>query len=182
MTRSLAAILFCVLTAASARADLIYENIGGAGLIYDTSTGTTWTQNADISGVTFTQQGAETWAAGLNLAGLPWELPTAAQFTSLYTDLFPVGPPGPQSNKFGASVSFGSGPNDQALNVQTTYWTSAIGTDFNFFYGYPGSEDPANTFSAWAVEGPEPSSLAMTLLAALATACFLHRPISKRLR
>src|SRR5580700_1717268 len=96
----------------------------------------------------------------------------------------PCGPAVGASHRrtFPRSVSFGVGPNDQALNVQTTYWTSASGTDFNFFYGYPGSEDPANTFSAWAVEGPEPSSLAMTLLAALATACFLHRPISKRLR
>jgi hypothetical protein len=140
-----AAILFCVVTVAStpqARADLIYENILGAGLIDDTSTDTTWTQNADIS--------------GLNLASLPWELPTSVQFTSLYTDLFPVGGPGLQDDKFGVSVSFDSGPNDQALNLQTTYLTSASGADFNF--------------------------LAMMLLAALAAAGTCAIITSRRLR
>jgi hypothetical protein len=143
--------------AQNAHAGLIYENIGGAALIYDTSTRVTWTQNADSSGLTFTYQDANAWAAGLTVGGLTWELPTAADFTSLYTDLDPYGAPGLTSDKFGAVVPFGAGPNDAALNVEPTYWTDASGIDFNFFYGYGGSQPDANLYAAWAVEAPEPA-------------------------
>ena len=151
-----------------ARADLVYENINGASLIYDTVTSTTWTQNGDISGQLFaTQQDAANWAASLTVAGLPdavWTLPTGLQFTSLYTQLDPVGPPGMTSDKYGSSVYFGVGMNDYASNVEPTYWTNASGSVFNFYYGYSGAPFPANSpESAWAVLVPEPSSLVLAI-------------------
>ena len=164
--------LLIAVSAPEARAALIYENIGGADLLYDTSTGATWTRNADVSGQTFTYQGANAWAAGLTLAGLTWALPTAAQFTSLFTDLDPYGAPGVQSNKYGANVLFGLGPNDSALNVQTTYWTNTDQVDFNFYYGYGGSQPDANLYAAWAVETPEPSSFLLLFASLIAIAFF----------
>ena len=141
----------------------MYENINGANLIFDTLTSTTWTQNADISSQTFTQQAAAAWASNLVVPGVAdavWTLPTATQFTSLYTQLDPVGPPGTENDKYGTTVLFGTGPNDFASNVETTYWTSTAGTDFNFFYGYPGQPTTPD-LSAWAVMAPEPSSIAL---------------------
>ena len=173
---SLAATFFCgfiliAVSAQEARADgLIYENIGGVSVLYDSSTGTTWTQDGDISGETFTYQDANAWAAGLTLGGESWELPTVAQFTSLFTDLDPFGPPGTESNKYGASVAFGLGPNDFALNVETNYWTNSDQVDFNFFYGYGGTQPDTNLSSAWAVEAPEPSSLLLVVASLIAIA------------
>jgi hypothetical protein len=153
---------------------LVYENVSNVGLIYDTSTGLTWTQDADLSGATFTFGDANAWATGLAITGLTgwsFELPTVAEFTSLYTQLDPYGAPGAPGadHKYGVSVSFGSGSDDVALNVQTTYWTVADGVDFNFFYGYDGSASDSTAYAAWAVTAaPEPSG-AMLLLAGIAT-------------
>ncbi len=152
------------------QAGLIYENVNGVELIDDTATNTVWLRNGNLGGQTYTFQDATSWAASLSFNGLPgwtFELPTLAEFTSLFTDLYPYGAPGTQSNKFGASVAFGSGQNDSALNVQTIYWTVSSGTDFNFFYGYGGGEPNTTSYGAWAVvaEMPEPSSWALTMLA-----------------
>jgi hypothetical protein len=164
--------LLIAVSAPEARAALIYENIGGAALLYDTSTGATWTRNADISSETFTYQSANAWAAGLTLAGLIWELPTVAEFTSLFTELDPYGAPGVQINKYGANVLFGAGPNDSALNVQTTYWTNTDQVDFNFFYGYGGSNPDVDLYAAWAIETPEPSSFPLLVASLIASAFF----------
>jgi PEP-CTERM motif len=161
----LGVLVFLGIACPSAQAGLVYENINGASLIYDTSNGTTWTQNANISGQSFTQQGAEAWAASLNVVGLPsyrWSLPTPGEFTSLYSQLDPPGGPGPQLNKFGATVSFGTGPNDYASNVEPQYWTSVANTDFNFYYGFAGGPSLDPTF-AWAVAVPEPSSIVLMI-------------------
>jgi hypothetical protein len=164
---SLVRLAGCLLLASAplaVRADLTYENVNGTPLIYDSTDNTTWTQNADISGTTFTYQGAESWAASLNLPGVsttPWILPTAAQFTSLYSQLAGSG------DKYGAEVDFATvtGPNDYASDVHPEYWTSADSTDFNFFYGYPGGKPDSNLYAAWAVEAaPEPSAGLMGLM------------------
>jgi len=162
MKRSVLLALLCL---PAAHAALIYENIGGTPLIYDTLTKATWTQDANLSGQTFTFAQAQSWAAGLSMVGLPWQLPTAEQFTSLYTDLDPYGAPGVAGPKYGAIVDFGNGPNDYAANVQTQYWTRTSGEDFNFFYGYPGGFPDSTTFAAWAVEAPEPSPALLMLCA-----------------
>lgn len=161
-------LLLAAVCAPNARAALVYENVGGTDLIHDTLTGTTWTRDADISGQLFTYQGANAWAAGLTIAGLTWELPTTAQFTSLYTELYPYGAPGAPGadHKYGANVLFGGGPNDSALNVQTVYWTQTSQVDFNFFYGYAGGSLNSTPYAAWAVEAPEPASF-LLLLASL---------------
>ena len=149
---------------AGARASLTYQNINGAGVIYDSLTSVYWTQDANVSGTTYDWQDAQTWAAGLTIAGIAssnWELPTSAQFTSLYNQLDGTG------DKYGSQVSFGTGPNDNAVNVQTEYWTDLTGVDFNFFYGYPGSQPDSNLYSVWAVTTvPEPGPLALGLAAA----------------
>lgn len=155
------------LAAPDAKADLVYEEIGGVPLILDTVTGTTWTQNADLAGTNFTYQNAVSWADGLTLGGLGWTLPTATEFTSLFTQLDPYGAPGTESNKYGAQVAFGAGPNDYASNVQGVYWTGADSIDFNFFYGYAGNQPDATLSSAWAVASPE-SSPGVLLVAGIA--------------
>ncbi len=176
----LSLLLIGVSTPPASAAGLVYENIAGVGLIYDTATGTTWTQDGNISGDTFTYQDANAWAADLTLGGMSWELPTTAQFTSLFTNLDPYGAPGAESNKYGSSVSFGSGPNDMALNVETNYWTDSDQVDFNFFYGYGGVQPDTTLYSAWAVETPEPSSWLLAFASLIAAAAF--RKMRARLR
>jgi hypothetical protein len=154
--------------AQEARATLIYQEIGGTDLIYDSVTDQVWTRDADISGQLLTFQQANVWADGLSLAGVPgwgWELPTPADFTSLYTQLFPYGAPGSPgaSDKYGAAVAFGAGPDDSALNVQGLYWTNTDSTDFNFFYGYSGYSPDSGAYAAWAVAAPEPATVGLVL-------------------
>ncbi len=156
-----------------AHADLIYSVVDGTGLIHDTTDNTTWTQNANISGSTFTYQGAKTWAAGLTVTGVnsKWVLPTGAEFRNLFLQL--EGNGGNSSNpytlgggdEYGTKVLFGSGANDYASNVVPEYWTAQSGIDFNFYYGYPGGKPDTAVYAAWAVEAtPEPSSAIMGLL------------------
>lgn len=157
----------------AAHADLIYSLVDGTGLIYDTTDHTTWTQNANISGSTFTYQGAKSWAASLTIPGVNanWELPTGTQFRDLFLQL--EGNGGNPSNpytlgggfEYGPTVSFGAGPNDYVSNVAPEYWTSTSGSDFNFYYGYPGGQPDSNLYAAWAVEAtPEPASGFMGLI------------------
>ena len=147
-----------------ARASLTYQNINGTGVIYDSLTSVYWTQEANVSGTTYDWQDAQSWAAALSIAGIPspdWQLPAPAQFTSLYNQLDGIG------DKFGAQVMFGTGPNDYASDVQPEYWTDTTGIDFNFYYGYPGSQPDSNLYSVWAVTTvPEPGPLALGLAAA----------------
>ena len=156
--------LLLVAAPLAVRADLTYENINGTGLIYDSTDNTTWTQDADISNSTFTYSQAQSWAAtlGSSLPGVSqdgWVLPNATEFRTLFLQL-----DGTQ-DKYGSQVLFGVGPNDYASNVQTTYWTVDSQVDFNFFYGYGGTYDNANTFAAWAIErAPEPSAGLMGLI------------------
>jgi len=179
----------CLLLAAAplaVRADLTYEVVNGTPLIYDSSDSTTWTQNADISGSTFTFSEAQSWAAALgsSLPGVSqdgWTLPTAAEFTSLYSQLeapatingYPNLPSPPYAgSKYGPQIFFGGGANDYAINVEGTYWTSVSETDFNFYYGeggfggYSGAYfDNSTLNSAWAIEPtPEPSAGLMGLV------------------
>jgi hypothetical protein len=135
------------------QAALVYENLGGNSFIYDTLDQTTWTQDGNLAGQTLDWQAAQNWATSLSFAGVTdsWMLPSEVQFTSLYTQLFPYGAPGTQSNKYGTQVLFGSGANDFALNVQSQYWTTGNAVDFNFFYGYPGVAANGTAYSAWAV-------------------------------
>ncbi len=165
---------------ADVQANLIFENIGGSGVIYDTTDHATFTQNANISGQSFTYAGAQAWAAGLQVPGVTatWELPTPAQFTSLFDQL--IAPNPANGFKYGAQITFGSGPNDYASNVQPEYWTSTSGTDFNFYYGYPGSRPNSSLFAVWAVQAvPEPSGVMMGLLTTgllAGTLCFRRHP------
>jgi hypothetical protein len=175
----LVALVFLALASPATKADLVYELLNGASLIYDSTSGVTWTQDGNLTstqspgnlGTYLNQADAMSWAAGLTTAGLTWTLPSASDFTSLYTQLDPVGPPGSTSDKYGTQVDFGPGPNDYASNVQMIYWTSATGTDFNFNYGYPGAADPDTAYYAWAVDEtapapptvPEPTSIVLVL-------------------
>jgi hypothetical protein len=159
------------LASPAAQAGLYYEFLDGAKLIYDSTSGVTWTQDGNVSMTSYANQAdAESWAAGLTIAGLQWTLPSASDFTSLYTQLDPYGPPGTENNKYGGTVNFGTGANDFASNVEFSYWTNASGSDFNFAYGYPGQPTTDIPF-AWAVDEnapappivPEPGSLALLL-------------------
>jgi len=182
LTKNFGCLLLAVAPLA-AQADLTYENVGGVGLIYDSVDNTTWTQNADISGNTFTYQQANAWAASLVVPGVDstWVLPTAAEFTSLYSQLeapatingYPNLPSPPYAgSKYGPQIFFGGGANDYAINVEGTYWTSVSETDFNFYYGeggfggYSGAYfDNSTLNSAWAIEPtPEPSAGLMGLV------------------
>jgi len=147
----------------AARATLTYENVNGVGLVYDSVTGLNWTQDGNATAPSLDWQDAQTWAAGLAVAGIAagnWQVPNAAQFTSLYSQLEGT------DHKYGTQVDFGTGPNDFASNVSPVYWTDASTTDFNFYYGYSGY-DPADSdqYSVWAVTAvPEPSSVALGLM------------------
>jgi hypothetical protein len=77
--------------------------------------------------------------------------------------LDPPGGPGPQLNKFGATVSFGTGLNDFAVDVQPQYWTGVAGNDFNFYYGFPGGGTGTELFAAWAIAVSEPSSFVLMI-------------------
>jgi len=178
----------CLLLAAAplaVRADLTYEVVNGTPLIYDSSDNTTWTQNGNISESTFTFTQAQTWVASLgsSLPGVSqdgWTLPTAAEFTSLYSQLEAPATINGQPNlptptyagsKYGPQIFFGAGVNDYAVNIEGTYWTDASEVDFNFYYGDPGGGYPGGYFdndsplSAWAIEAaPEPCAGLMGLL------------------
>jgi hypothetical protein len=68
-------------------------------------------------------------------------------------------------DEYGSKVLFGSGPNDYASDVQTTYWTDTSQVDFNFFYGYGGGFSNSDTYAAWSIEAaPEPSAGVMGLI------------------
>ena len=116
-TKTLASLLLLGVTPV-AQASLEYESLSGGSVIYDTVTKTTWTQDGNLSGDSFTRQAAQNWAATLNYAGFQhWALPNTTQFTSLFTQLYPYGAPGLESNKYGASVAFGPGANDHVSPV-----------------------------------------------------------------
>ena len=161
----LAGCMLLVVSPLAVRADLTYETVDGTPLIYDSSDNTTWTQNGNISESTFTFTQAQTWVASLgsSLPGVSpdgWTLPNSAQFTSLFNQL------AGSTDKYGSQVAFATvtGPNDYASNVAPEYWTVDSGTDFNFFYGYPGSKPDSNLYAAWAVEAaPEPAQVLMSL-------------------
>jgi len=167
----LARLVGCLLLAASplaVRADLTYENINGASLIYDSVDHTTWTQNADITyPTTYNFLAANAWAAALIVPGVDadWVLPNATELRNLFLQMYGTGNVLGGGDEYGTQVSFGSGPNDYASNVQTTYWTSDSEIDFNFFYGYGGSFPNSDLYAAWAIEAaPEPSAGLMGLL------------------
>jgi len=150
-----------------AQATLTYENINGVNLIHDSLDNLTWTRDGNVAAQAYTWQAAQTWAAGLNLAGVGpggWQIATGDQFTSLYNQL--AGPD--HGNKYGSQVQFmvGTGPNDYASNVQPEYWTAADGIDFNFYYGYSGVRPDTDVYSVWAVAViPEPSTCLFGCLA-----------------
>ena len=168
--------LLLAVAASGARAGLTRQNFNGTGVIYDSVARTYWTQEANVPGTTYDWQAAQTWAAGLSIAGIPspsWTLPTTDQFTSLYGQLAGTG------DKYGSQVSFGPGPNDYASDVQPEYWTDITGVDFNFYYGYPGSQPDSNRYAVWAVTSvPEPGPLALGL--AVAGGFFLQRRRARR--
>jgi hypothetical protein len=156
------------LTPPGAEAALVYENINGSDFVYDPAQDITWTRDANISGQTFTWQQAQDWAAGLSFPGvatLGWHLPSADQFTSLYTQLEPFGGPGSTSDKYGPQVLFGGGADDFAIHVSPIYWTGTDAINFNFYYGYAGSASNPSyppPYSAWAVATvPSPSTLGL---------------------
>lgn len=101
----------------------------------------------------------------------------------IYLAIHPTGSlrvPGTEGNKYGAQVAFGAGPNDYASNVQGVYWTGADSIDFNFYYGYAGSQPDASLSSAWAVASPEasPGVLLVAGMAMMAFAKFTRRSLS----
>jgi len=167
----------------AAQASLTVENISGTDFIYDSVANITWTRDGGISGQPFTAwQDATDWAASLSFGGMEsvrWQLPDQAQFASLFTQLEPLGAPGTPGadHKYGAVVAFGSGANEFAANVAPVYWASTQGVNFNFYYGYAGSD--TSTFSpppyaAWAVAlVPEPSL--WSLLAVGMAGCLGYR-------
>jgi len=167
-------LILLALAPCGAQASLVYENINGNDFIYDTVQQITWTRDGDLSSSTYTWQDAQDWAAGLSFAGVAtsgWHLPSQAQFTSMFTELYnSAGDPGaPGSSgadhKYGDQVLFGHGPNDYASNVRTYYWTDTSGADFNFFYGYGGGDSNSTRYAAWAVAVvPEPPTLSLLAL------------------
>ena len=180
---SVVAIISVVLfisTPFQALASLTVIDINGVDLIYDSVENVTWTRDGNLPGKSFIAwQDAHDWAASLSFAGMEavtWQLPSQAQFTSLFTQLDPIGAPGTPGadHKYGSSVPFGGGINEFAANVNPVYWSATQGVNFNFYYGYTGSD--TSTFSpppydAWAVaEVPEPalgSLLALGMAACL---------------
>ncbi len=176
------AVLF-ILLPFQAQASLTVVNINGTDLIYDSVENITWTRDGDISGKSFTAwQDAHDWASSLSFAGMEavsWQLPDQAQFTSLFTQLDPIGAPSTPGadHKYGSSVAFGEGPNDFAANVNPVYWSDTQGVNFNFYYGYEGSDTSSFSpppYAAWAVaEVPEPSL--GSLLALGLAACVGYR-------
>jgi len=173
----LGAVLLLAAAPLAVRADLVYKNVGGTGLIYDTTDGTTWTQSGDYSGQTFTQAGAVAYVAGLTIPGVnaSWELPDSTQLRTLFLQL--DGSP----NNYGPEVPFGSGPNDYVSNVhEQYYWTDTPNGDFNFAYGYGGYDANVNDLNyVWAIEqAPEPSGGVMSVLACglLGGFLWLRRP------
>ena len=171
----LAAGLLLAAAPLAAPAALVFEQVNGANLIYDTTTKDYWTQDGNLSGQTFTWTAARQWAAGLSYAGASpssWQLPTVNQFVSFYEQL----PGADHSAKYGSQVSFGPGPNDFASNIQLQYWAAdptglvsgvPFSTDFNFVYGYGGNQAQSVLFSAWAVTSvvPEAGGVPAGLLA-----------------
>jgi len=173
----MAGLLILLSSVYDAHAALIYESFDGASVIYDSSENIAWTQNADISGDTYTFQNAQTWAADLSVGEIGagnWGLPDVNQFTSLYDQLDGTG------DKYGAQVFFGIGTNDYASNVAPEYWTGSDLTDFNFYYGYPGYKPDSSDFAAWAVTAvPEPSVLTnITVALVMMVGVMAHRRIS----
>ncbi len=166
-----------------AQASLTIVNINGTDLIYDSVENITWTRDGNVSGRLFTGwQDAHDWAASLTFAGMEtvsWQLPDQAQFASLFTQLDPIGAPGTlgADHKYGSAVAFGEGPNDFAANVNPVYWSDTQGVNFNFYYGYGGSDTSPFSpppFAAWAVAVvPEPSL--GSLLALGLAACLGYR-------
>ncbi len=173
----LTGIVLGAFAASEARAGLVYEKINGVDLIYDNVTQVTWTRDANLSGQTFDYSGAQTWASSLaipGLNGIQWRLPDEAEFTSLFTNLYPFGAPGSPGadHKYGTQVFFGAGTNDYAANVQTYYWTPVSGVSFNFFYGYPSQANDTDLLPVWAVTSdtivsavPEPSQITLAISA-----------------
>jgi hypothetical protein len=161
------ALILLVSAPIGVRAQLTYENINGTGLIYDAVDKVYWTQDADVSGTSHDFADAQTWAANLDYAGIGagnWQLPNNADFTYMFSQLPANGSDG--TDRYGAQQSFGGGPNDYVSNVQPEYWTDADGTDFNFFYGYPGGQPDANLYPTWAVTTtPEPTAASLGLAA-----------------
>jgi len=159
----LAGVWLLAVLPASAPAALIYENVGGDGLIYDSATALYWTQDGNLSGENFSWGDAQSWAAQLNYGGVAagnWQMPAPDQLTSLFSQLDGT------DHKYGAEVYFGIGPHDFATDVSTFYWTDTATTDFNFYYGYPGYDpDSSDLLAAWAVTAttpvPEPVPVAL---------------------
>ena len=176
-------VVLFISTPFQAHASLTVVNINGTDLLYDSVENITWTRDGNVPGKLFTVwQDAHDWAASMTFPGMKtvtWQLPDQAQFSSLFTQLDPIGAPGTPGadHKYGSSVAFGAGPNDFAANVNPVYWSDTQGVNFNFYYGYAGSD--TSTFSpppyaAWAVAVvPEPSL--GSLLALGLTACLSHR-------
>jgi hypothetical protein len=133
----------------------------GNGVVYDTASGLDWELRP---GTTWTNwHDANSYIAGLTLAGGGWRLPTIAEGLDLYAHV---------SALTGCTDCTG----DQGLfqDIQLGYWTSATywgGQDGAFYFGmwrpnaYAGLFQTTVGSATWAVrEGvpvPEPASLAL---------------------
>ena len=151
-------------------------------MVYDSATRLYWLQDGNYAGADLTLAAAQSWAASLQVPGIGggWQLPSQAQFSSLYSQFTLAHP---HDEAYG-TVPFGPGANDHVLNAQIYYWAAdpvsgGYGAIWDT-YGYPGSPALASTpESVWVVATvvPEPGTVGAGLGAlALAAAGLVRRP------
>ncbi len=106
---------------------LVYGEVGGDKIVYDSYQNVTWTQNASLLGNSLSWYQAVSSADTLTYAGSSnWYLPTLTNLQTLWQELSIING---YVNQTG-SPSFDSGahtPNDHFVNVQITYWSSTSG-------------------------------------------------------
>jgi len=143
---------------------LVYGEVGGDKIVYDSYQNVTWTQNASLLGNSLTWYQSVSSANNLIYAGSSnWYLPTLSNLQTLWTELYIIN--GSVNRNQTGTPSFDSGahtPNDHFTNVQNLYWSSNQHSlsSFAWFYQfalggdavYRGDYDDKNLhFSAWAI-------------------------------
>ena len=150
-----------LLGSVNAQANLV---VRGPDMIYDEDLNVTWLQNANLSGITWTWQGANDWASNLNIGGYTdWRLPTTLQTTGAVTSASEVGHLFIDELGGTPTVLLDWSNNStnyelfQNIVLSGSYWTATESADdsraFSFTtYGFQGSYDKAtNQYYAWAV-------------------------------
>ncbi len=118
-------IIILIIMSSSASASLTYidHNVGGYGLVYDSTQQITWTQLGELSPTAYSWGNTRTLVNMVNSGvyyGVSggWRLPTITEMSTLYHEL-----PSSNSNKTGVQV-FGTGSNDFINIPFASYWSA----------------------------------------------------------